>query len=100
MGTRILRNSRKAKLGTALAVLGLAGVVSGLAIAGSSSVSNPQLGSNVTLSADKAAAMVNRMPSAAVDGASPAGAAAATTFTADPIPAGILDSSVPVPIPP
>ena len=45
MRTRTLRHSRKAKLLAALAVLCLAGAVSGLAAAGSSAVSIPRLGS-------------------------------------------------------
>jgi hypothetical protein len=61
MRTRTFRNSRRAKLFTALAVFGLAGVTSGLA-------------------------MADRTPSA-------------PAFTPAPIPAGILGSNVPVPIP-
>ena len=99
MRTRTLRHSRKAKLLTALAVLGLAGAVSGLAAAGSSPVSTPRLGSNVTVPADKAAAMADRMPSAATDAALRPVAAAAAAFTPEPIPAGILGSNVPVPVP-
>ena len=83
----------------ALAALGLAGVLSGLAAAGSSPVSIPRLGSNVTVTADKAAAMANRMPSAATDVTASAGPAAPATFVPDPIPAKILDSDVPIPIP-
>ena len=83
----------------ALAALGLAGVLSGLAAAGSSPVSIPRLGSNVTVTADKAAAMANRMPSAATDVTASAGPAAPATFAPDPIPAKILDSDVPIPIP-
>ena len=83
----------------ALAVLGLAGALSGLAAAGSSPVSIPRLGSNVIVPADKAAAMANRMPSAATDATASAGPAARATFTPDPIPAKILGSDVPVPIP-
>ena len=84
----------------ALAVLGLTGALSGLAAADSSLVSTPRLGSNVTVPADKAAAMANRMPSAATDATASAGpAAAAAAFTPDPIPAKILGSDVPIPIP-
>jgi hypothetical protein len=100
MRTRTLRHSRKAKLLTALAVLGLAGAVSGLAAAGSSSISIPRLGSDVTVPPDKAAAMANRMPSAPADATSSAGTAAAPAFTPEPIPAKILSSNVPVPISP
>ena len=81
----------------ALALLGLAGALSGLAAAGSATVSTPRLGSNVTVPADKAAALANRMPSALTDAAAPA-APAAPAFTPDPIPAKILDANVPVPI--
>ena len=97
MRTRTLRHRRKAKLLTALAVLGLAGVVIGLAAAGSSSVSIPRLGSAVIVPADKAAAMANAMPSAPTDATASARPAAAA-FTPDPIPAAILSSDVPVPI--
>ena len=83
----------------ALAVLGLAGALSALAAAGSSSVSTPRLGSNVIVPADKAAALANRMPSAPTDATASAGPAAAAAFTPDPIPAGILGANVPVPIP-
>ncbi|HEY2354879.1 MAG TPA: hypothetical protein VGH79_08295 [Gaiellaceae bacterium] len=99
MRIRTLTYGRKAKLLTALVVLGLAGAVSGLAAAGSSSVSTPLLGSNVTVPADKAAAMANRMPSGPNDATASAGSAAAAAFTPEPVPAKILDSDVPVPIP-
>jgi hypothetical protein len=95
---RTLGQSRKVKLLSALTVLGIAGALSGLAAAGSSPVSTPRLGSNVTVPADKAAAMADRMPSAPNDGTASAGPAAAAAFTPDPIPAEILDSNVPVPI--
>ena len=94
-----LGHNRKVKLLTALAVLGLVGALSGMAAAGSSPVSTPRLGSNVAVPADKAAAMANRMPSASTDASASAGAAATPAFTPDPIPAGILGSNVPVPIP-
>jgi hypothetical protein len=82
----------------ALAVLGIAGAVSGLALAGSSAVSIPRVGADVTAPSDKIAAMADRMPSAPNDAtsAAPAPMAAATT---DPIPAEILDSNAPVPVP-
>ncbi|MDX6481777.1 MAG: hypothetical protein QOG85_2287 [Gaiellaceae bacterium] len=83
----------------ALAVLGVAGALTGLAAAGSSSVSTPQLGSNVTVPAEKAAAIANRMPSAATDATGAAAPAATASFTPDPIPAKILGPDVPVPIP-
>ena len=98
MRTRTLRHSPKAKLLTALVVLALAGAVSGLAVAASSAVSIPRLGGNVTVPADKAAAVADRMPSAPADATAPASAAAAA-FTPEPIPAAILGSNVPVPIP-
>jgi hypothetical protein len=87
------------KLLAALAVLGLAGVSSALAAAGSSPVSTPRLGSSVTVPADKAAAMANRMPAAPTDATASSGPAATPAFTPDPIPAEILGSNVPVPIP-
>jgi hypothetical protein len=85
----------------ALAVLGLAAALSGLALAaGSSLVSTPRIGSNVLVPAEKAAAMTNRMPSAATDATASAAAAAATpAFTPAPIPAKILGSDAPVPVP-
>ena len=90
---------RTVKLLAALVVLGLAGALSALATAGSSSVSTLRVGSNVTIPADKAAAMANRMPSAASDATESAGpAAAAPAFIPDPIPAAILGADVPVPI--
>ena len=100
MRTRTLRHSRKAKLLTALAVLGLAGAASGLAIAGSSAVSIPRLGAGVTVPADKAAAVADRMPSAPNDAAASAAPAAAAALTPAPIPAEILSSDVPPPVPP
>ena len=84
---------------TALALLCLAGAVSGLAVAGSSTVSVPRLGSNATASADKARALANRMPSAATDANLAADVAAPAAFAPDPIPAKILAPDVPVPIP-
>lgn len=90
---------RTIKLVLALVVLGLAGTVSALAAAGSSPVSTPRLGSAVAVPADKAAALADRMPSAATDATASAGPGAAASFTPDPIPAKILDASVPVPIP-
>ena len=86
------------KLLAALVVLGLAGALSALAAAGSSPVSTPRLGSDVTIPADKAAAVADRMPSAPIDATASAGPAATPAFTPDPIPAGILGSNVPVPI--
>jgi hypothetical protein len=99
MPIRTLGHSRKARLLTALVVLGLTGALSGLAVAGSSAVSIPHLGSNVTVPADKAAAAGNRMPSAPTDATASASAAATAAVTPDPIPAAILGSNVPVPIP-
>ncbi len=98
MRTHTLRHSRQAKLLTALAVLALAGAVSGLAVAASSAVSIPRVGADVVVPTDKAAAMANRMPSAATDIAS-VGPAAVAAFTPNPIPAAILGSDVPVPVP-
>jgi hypothetical protein len=98
MRTRTLRHSRTAKLLTALAVLALAGAVSGLAVAGSSAVSIPRVGSGVTVPTDKAAAMADRMPSAPNDAAASASPAALAAFTPEPIPAEILGSDVPVPV--
>jgi hypothetical protein len=89
---------RTVKLLAALLVLGLAGAVSALAAAGSSPVSTPRLGSNVTVPADKATALAHRMPSAPIDATASAGPAAMPAFAPDPIPAGILGSDVPVPI--
>ncbi len=89
---------RTIKLLAVLLVLGLAGTASALAAAGSSPVATPRLGGAVSVPAEKAAAMADRMPSAAADAAAPAGPAAAT-FTPDPIPARILGANVPVPIP-
>ena len=100
MRIHTLGYSRTLKPVTALAVLGLVAALSGLAAAGSSTVSAPRLGSNVTVPASKAAATANRMPSAPTDEASaPAAAAAPAAFAPDPIPAGILGANVPVPIP-
>ena len=96
MRTRTLRHSRTAKLLTALAVLGLAGALGGLAVAGSSAVSIPRLGTDVTVPTDKAAAMADRMPSAPNDATGPAAPAA---LTPEPIPAGILGPDVPPPVP-
>jgi hypothetical protein len=98
MRTRTLTHGRKVKLLTALAVLALAGAASGLAAAGSSSVSTPRLGSDVVVPPEKAAALADRMPSAPSDATASAGAAA-PAFAADPIPAAMLGSDVPVPIP-
>ena len=80
------------------ATLGLAAALSGLAAAGSSPVSTPRLGSNVTVPAEKATALANRMPSALTDTTPSAGPAAAPAFTPSPIPAKILGPDVPVPI--
>lgn len=99
MRTRTPRHSRRAKLLTALAVLALAGAVSGLAAAGSSTVSTPRLAGSVVVPPEKAAAIADRMPSAAVDTTPSGGAAAGPAFVPDPIPAGILGANVPVPIP-
>ena len=99
MRIRTLRLSRRAMLLTAIVVLGLAGVATGLATAGSSNVSIPRVGSDVTIPADKAAAMADRMPSAPIDATASASPATASAFTPDPIPAVILGSNVPVPIP-
>lgn len=96
MRTRTFRHSRKPKLWTALVVLGLAGAGSGLAVAGSSSVSAPRLGSAVTVPPDKAAAIADRTPSASTDAT--AAPAAMPAFDPDPIPAGMLGPDVPVPI--
>jgi hypothetical protein len=98
MRTVTLRHSRKARLLTAFTVLGLAGGVSGLAAAGSSSVSIPRLGSAAIVPANKTAAMADRMPSAPSDATASAGPAAAPAFTPDPIPAAILGSNIPVPV--
>jgi hypothetical protein len=99
MRTRTPRNSRRAKRLTTPAVLSLAGAMSGLAVAGSASVSTPRLGSAVTVPGGKAVAMADRMPSAPNDATASAGSAAAPAFTPAPIPAGILGSNVPVPVP-
>ena len=98
MRIRTLTHGRNRKLLPSLGVLAVAGVLSGFAAAGSSSVSVPQIGSNAVVSADKATAMAKRMPSAATDASSPAAAAVATPFTPEPIPAGILGPDVPVPV--
>ena len=98
MRIHTLRHSRKVKLLTALAVLGLAGALSGLAAAGSSPVSD----SSARQRRDRPrrqgrcdgrphAIRTDRRSAAA-------GPAAAPAFTPDPIPAGILDANVPVPI--
>jgi hypothetical protein len=89
---------RNRKLLPALVVIGVAGALSGLAAAGSSSVSVPQVGSNVVIPAEKATAMANRMPSAATDASTPAGTASAPPFAPEPIPAKILGPDVPVPV--
>ncbi len=81
------------------AVLALAGALTGMATAGSSAVSSPRLGSAVTVPADKAAALANRMPSGAVDSTPPAAAAPAVAFTAQPIPARTFGADAPVPVP-
>jgi hypothetical protein len=99
MRPRTLTHSRKAKLLTALAVLALTGAASGLAAAGSSSVSTPRLGSDATVPSDKVAAIADRMPSAPSDAPALAGQAAAPALVPDPIPAEMLGSDVPVPIP-
>lgn len=103
MRNRTLTHSRTTKLLIALAVLGLAGALSGLAVAGSLSVSTPRIGSNVNVPAAKAAALADRMPSAPTDAASSVAAssarsAAAAGVAAEPIPAAILGANVPVPI--
>lgn len=98
MRNRTFRTSRKAKLLTVLAVLGLAGALTGLALAGSASVSFPRGGSKVKVPTDKTVAMAHRMPSAASDRTAPARANATPAFTPDPIPAAILAADVPVPI--
>jgi hypothetical protein len=99
MRIRTLGNSRNLKLLALLATLSLVGALSGLAAAGSSAVSAPRLGSNVSVPAEKAAAMADRMPSAPSDVSASSGAATATALAPDPIPAGILGAKVPVPIP-
>ena len=99
MRTSTLRQGRKAKLLVAVALLTLAGALTGLAAAGSSSVSTPRLGDNVTVPADKAAALANRMPSAATDATGSAGSATPTASTAEPIPAAILDPNAPAAVP-
>ena len=53
----------------------------------------------MTVPADKAAAMADRMPSAPNDAAASAAPAADGGVSADPIPAEILGSNVPVPVP-
>lgn len=99
MRIHTLGHSRRVRLPAVLAMLSLVGALSGLAAAGSSPVATPRLGSNVTVPAEKAAAMASRMPSAPTDASAPAGAAATPAFSPDPIPARILGSNVPVPIP-
>lgn len=99
MRTRTITLSRKAKLLTALAVLGVAGALTGLAMASSSPVSTPQLGSNVIVPADKAAALADRMPSAPSDSTASTGQAAAAAFAPEPIPAEVLSPDVPMPVP-
>jgi|SRR5947209_3309669 len=95
---RTFRNSRT--LLTAVGVLCIAGAVSGLAAAGSFSLSAPRLPSKAEVPAGKRAALANRMPAAATDRTSVGGpAAVAPAFTPNPIPAEILGSDVPVPIP-
>lgn len=98
MRNRTRTHSRKAKLLVAVGALGLAGVLSGLAVAGSSPLSIPRIGRNVTVPAAKSAAMADRMPSGSNDSTASAGPRAATAFTPEPIPAEILDANVPVPI--
>jgi hypothetical protein len=100
MRNRTLTHSHKAKLLSALAVLGFAGALSGLALAGSSAVSIPRVGSNVNVPAGKAAAMADRMPSAPNDATASSAPSAATTVMPEPIPAAILGANVPVPISP
>jgi hypothetical protein len=95
MSTSTPRHRRSA---IAAAVLALAGAVSGLAAAGSSTVATPQLGGAVTVPADKAAAMADRMPSAATDATPSAGAAAPAALTPEPIPAATLGSNAPAPV--
>src|SRR5205814_1826798 len=57
-----------------------------------------QYPSTVTVPADKAAAMSNRMPSAATDAGKPARPASSSAFAPEPIPAEILGPDVPVPV--
>ncbi len=99
MRTSTFIHGHKTRILTAAAALALGGALSGLAAAGSSSVSTPRLGNNVTVSADKAAAAANRMPSAATDATASAGSAAPAAFTPQPIPAEILGSDAPASIP-
>jgi hypothetical protein len=89
---------RTSKLLIALSLLALGGAVSGLAAAGSSSVSAPRLGDNVIVPADKVGALARRMPSAATD-ATPSAGPAAAAFAPEPIPAAILGSNVPAAVP-
>lgn len=89
-------NPRSIKLLAVLAVVGIAGTLSALAAAGSSLVPIPSLGSNVVVPAGKAPALAHRIP-AASNATAPA-PSAMPRFTPDPIPAGILGASVPVPI--
>jgi hypothetical protein len=93
------RQHRAVGLLTTAAVLALAGALAGMATAGQSTVSIPRLGSAVTVPADKAAAMANRMPSALTDSTPPGSAVPTPAFTPDPIPAKILGPDVPVPVP-
>ena len=94
---RTFGNSRT--LLTAIAVLSLAGAVSGLAAAGSFSASTPRLPDKAVVPAGKRAALANRMPSATADRTAATGPRVAAPSTPDPIPAEILGSDVPVPVP-
>jgi hypothetical protein len=99
MRIHTLGHSRTPKLLATVAAIGLVGALSGLATAGSSTMSTPRLGSGVTVPADKAAGMANRMPSGPTDASASSDAPPARAFTPEPIPAAILGSNVPVPIP-
>lgn len=99
MRNHTLTHGRKAQLLIAVAILGLTGALSGLALAGQSTLSIPHVGSNATVPASKATPMADRMPSASNDTTSPSGTAAAAAPSADPIPAAILGANVPVPVP-
>ncbi len=82
----------------AVVILCLVGALSGLAVAASSPVS-PRIGSDVNIPAQKATAMANRMPSAPTDATAAAAPSATASLPPDQIPAEILGSNVPVPIP-
>lgn len=102
---KALIHSRKMKLLSALvvAVLVVTAAASGLAVADATGVSVPQLGINVTVPADKAAALANRTPTTATGTntqSGPVQSVPTPAFTPDPIPAEVLGANVPVPISP